>query len=776
MTWTRLTAAAVGLLLWAWGLSAPLTAQQSPRAGAPTPGVIAGKILSAGTQQPIAGAAVAVKETGRGGVTDSAGAFSIPGVPPGSHTLEVRHVGYHSGAVPDVIVRPARTTSLQVELEPAAMELEGITIVPTLFRRSEEQPTSTIRFSAEEIRRAPGSAGDISRIILGLPSLAKVNDQYNGLAVRGGSPAENLFLVDNIAIPNLNHFPTQGSSGGAIGLLNVDLVRDVQFQAGGFAAPYGGRLSSVMEIALREGNREEIDGQVDLNFAGFGGVAEGPLPGAGSWLVSARRSYIDLLVKTMDLGTTIAPRYGDAQAKLTYDLGLNHQLTTLGIWSDDHIHSDLETALDNDMQVYGRQDLTQSTLGMNWRALWSAATYSNTSISVGTSRYDEDFIETATGTRLLDNRSRERVLRFRTVSHSLLGGSTALRFGVEAEHMIGDYENRYAAHDDPLGTIVPALELDERLTGEVAGAFMSVGPVPVGRLSTTVGIRADYFGLGQRLHFAPRLGLSYRLAEATSLSASAGLYYQQLPLVLLAQRPENQDLATPEATHWVVRMQHLLARDTRFTIEAYRKQYRHLPLDPDRPALFVLDEPVAGNGFFDAHARLTDEGRARATGVEATLQKRLAERVYGLVSAAYFRTRYRDGNGIWRNRVYDNRILLAAEGGYRPCGNWELSARWIYAGGTPYTSIDMAASAEQGRTVLDDGRVNAVRYPDYHSLNLRLDRRFHFRRSNLTAYISVWNAYNRRNVASYFWNPQTTEIDTILQWGTLPIFGLEYEF
>jgi hypothetical protein len=157
------------------------------------------------------------------------------------------------------------------------------------------------------------------------------------------------------------------------------------------------------------------------------------------------------------------------------------------------------------------------------------------------------------------------------------------------------------------------------------------------------------------------------------------------------------------------------------------------------------------------------------------LQKKLAQKFYGLASAAYFRSRYQDGNGVWRDRDYDNRVTFSFEGGYKPNRKWEYSLRWIYAGGPPHTPLDLAASKANHRAVLDESRINAVRYPDYHAMNLRVDRRFNFNRSNLIFYLSVWNVYNRKNLATYFWNDKEQKQDVIYQWQLLPIFGLEYE-
>jgi hypothetical protein len=191
--------------------------------------------------------------------------------------------------------------------------------------------------------------------------------------------------------------------------------------------------------------------------------------------------------------------------------------------------------------------------------------------------------------------------------------------------------------------------------------------------------------------------------------------------------------------------------------------------------LFIIDEMIYSN-YFNYQPHLRDDGKARSYGVEMTLQKKLRSGLYGLVSGAWFRSQYEDLKGVWRNRSFDNQVVLSAEGGYKPNEKWEYSLRWVFAGGAPYTPLDLEASQEINRSVYDQLRVNDVRYPSYHSLNLRVDRRFNFTNSNLIVYLSVWNAYNRSNVASYFWNEHEKKQDELLQWSLLPIFGCEFEF
>ena len=299
---------------------------------------------------------------------------------------------------------------------------------------------------------------------------------------------------------------------------------------------------------------------------------------------------------------------------------------------------------------------------------------------------------------------------------------------------------------------------------------------PVSRLTTTLGIRADYLSYNKNSYLSPRFSFSYQFTPRTSLNGATGVFYQNLPLVLLSQRESNRDLKDPMATHYILGIDHLLTENTKLSLEAYEKDYQDFPIDPTQPSLFQLDELFYRYGFFFNHAPLLDNGKAYSRGVELTLQKKLAENFYGLASASYFRTRYKGGDDIWRDRLFDNRLMFSVEGGYKPNSKWEFSMRWIYAGGAPYTPFDLEASRQLNRAVLDENKINEARYPDYHSLNVRFDRRFNFSSTNLVFYLSVWNAYDRKNIASYYWNEEENKPDVIYQWSLLPIFGLEFEF
>ena len=241
-------------------------------------GLINGQLVDSNTQQPILGANIVLLHRELGTTSDSEGRFVFDDLPVGRYQLQVSMIGYHTLIQPDIVVRSKRITMIKIPLAEAVLDMENTTVKADYFSAIEEA-VSAVNFSYEEIRRSPGSAQDIGRLLQAMPAVNMHNDQRNDLIVRGGSPMENLTLVDGFAMPNINHFPTQGASGGAIGLLNTDLIAAANFYAGGFSARYGDRLSSVLAIDLREGNHSEFDGEINMGMAGAGFVFEGPLNG-----------------------------------------------------------------------------------------------------------------------------------------------------------------------------------------------------------------------------------------------------------------------------------------------------------------------------------------------------------------------------------------------------------------------------------------------------------------------------------------------------------------
>ncbi len=709
-------------------------------------------------------------------ITDADGRFSIPGLPVGGYALELACPLYRPRVLTDVIVKSARITYLDAELK---LDLETAVRTEITVRAAspaaEPRAAGEAGFSQEEIRRAVGADFDISRIVNALPSVSPAPDPWkNSLIVRGGSPAENAFYLDNIEIPNINHFPAFGSTGGAVGLLQVNFIKDLRFSAGGFPALYGDRLSSVMEIAFREGNRDEHDYAVDLSMAGVGISAEGPLgKGRGSWLLSARRSYLDLIIGL--IGQGVAPDYGDVQGKIVFDLTRKDKLTFLGVAGLDRSGTGKADAVKEKESTFGDYDTKEHAAGVNWLHQWGASGYSMTSFSHSAIGYRDDFFWTVSEREMRRDRNTEGQWSLRNVNVFRLADAFKISGGGEVKNQTADYDGSAAATTDLLGRSIPESVLKAHSSAWLAAGFLQCAWNPRPRWSLNLGLRWEKFSLSPENSVSPRFSLSWAASEQTSLEFSAGIYRQHLPLPLLLQSESFRALRNPEAVHLIAGIRRSLPGGAVLTIEAYDKEYKRMPLDPDQPSLFVLDETGYG-GFFSRHDRLVGVGRARSYGLEILFQKRLTERLYGLVGLSFFRARYQGLDGVWWNRIYDNRFLFNIEGGWRAGRGWEFSFKGTMGGGAPTTAFDEEASRAAGTGVFDAARINLDRLPASLTLNLRAEKRLALDRTNFTFYVSVLNVLDRRNIIARYWNTLDNRVDSIRQWGILPTIGLQFEF
>jgi hypothetical protein len=738
-------------------------------------GNLEGVIVDKSNKLALIGANIYSLHKNLGTTSDENGDYILSELPVGTYTFQFSYLGYEKVTKTDVIIRSDRTTYVNIELKSSAVELNDVVVESGYFTEVDDKPLGTVNFSSEEIRRAPGSAGDVSRILFGLPSLAKVNDSRNSLIVRGGSPIENSFYIDNIEIPNINHFPVEGSSDGPIGLLNVDFIEDVNFYSGGFSPIYGDRLSSIMEISFREGSKDQFNSQLNLSMQGVGASVEGPISNYGTYMASGNIAYLDLILDESETGGAI-PNYGDGQAKVVFNLNDKNKLTLLEVFSWDRINLKYENAIETEStNVYGRTDGKTNAAGLNWQHIWGNAGYSNTSISHTYFDYKRNYLETKSRNQLFINNSKENNLRFRNVNYYKLNKQNNFEFGIDAEYNFSNFDLFYGAWEDHYGNPTPELSVDKKLNTFKGAVFFEQKIQLFDYLKLNLGGRLDYFEYNDNLNLSPRISLSYNFKNGIALSASAGIFTQEIPENFLIQNENFKDLKTPTANHFIVGLSKILGGSTKLSLEGYYKAYQNFPINPAQPNVFIFDQSMI-DGIFLNHEKLVDDGEAFSAGIELMIQKKLASDFYGMASASYSKTRYKDLNGVWHDRIYDNIFNLNIEGGYIPNDEWEFKLRWIYAGGAPYTPFDIEKSTQLNRGIWDTDNINNKRLPDYHSLNIRVDKRFYFSGSSLIVYLSVWNAYGRENIAQYIWDEQKNELGYQKQWSTLPVLGVEYKF
>ncbi|MBN1221925.1 MAG: TonB-dependent receptor [Candidatus Aminicenantes bacterium] len=724
-------------------------------------GSIKGRILDYETQKPLMDVSVTIKDSIRKAWSDTTGTYEFLNVPVGYYVLAFELEGYYTDTRTDVVVRPGRATFVNVDLLAVRNLTEEIRVTADYFPKTPDKPGSQMQFNAEELRRDAGSAGDVSRALFDVPGIVKADEEANDLLVRGGSPVENGFYVDNIFIPNINHFPQWGASGGNINMLNMHFIERLDIFTGGFDASYGNRLSSIIDIGYREGNRQSLNGHFNLSIIGIGAQAEGPFAkGKGSFMVSGYRSYLDIIAGLLDTGNP--SDYYDIQGKIVYDIDDANRLSLLTINGHSETKEDPEAERASGIGDYSWERFNMSTVGLNWRHLWSNG-FSDTSLSYSHMTGRDDTWSVTNNEPLFFVSYRNNWVSLRNVNQLHLGSAHQLKFGVEAQQV--SFRSHDFVDDGPIS-----------LKGTSGAAFLTYLVYPFYNFSLSAGMRLDYVPLSRHLHLSPRLSFSWVLTKRLSINGAFGMFYQQMPLFLLKQNPENIPLKDMQARHFVLGFKYLLLSDTQLTLEAYDKQYDHFPMSSLAPYYFVIDNINGDNAMFGNWGRLVDEGKGSARGIEFTVQKKLARNLYGLVSLTYFQSHYRDLMGGWHNRLQHNRYIICLSGGYRPNEYWEFNMRWTWMGGKTYTPVDEQRSIQYGYPWIWVDDINTAYMSDYINLSLRAERRFYFNKTNLVVFIGAWNVFDHPNELYRYWDPYGNQYLSDYMWGVIPYIGFEFHF
>lgn len=746
--------------------------------------ILRGRVLDASDLRPIQAATLTVLESGAQTLTDETGAFLVTDLEPGLVSVRVDVLGYESMLEAEVSLRTSRSTYVEFRLERRALELEGIVVGAPAFRVREASPVSTQLLSAAELRRTPGGLQDVSRTLLSLPGVLGGVDNRNDLLVRGGGPGENAYYLDGIRIPQINHFATQGASGGALGLVNVDFIRETEFFAGAFPVRYGDALSSVLSIDNRPGSPEGVRGDFTLGATEAALTLDGPAGDESNWLFSVRRSYLQFLFEA--LGLPIRPDYWDAQFRFESQLSDRDRLLVVGIGALDNFDivppapgDDFENfeiasrVIDNDQKSF--------TVGASWRRLVEGG-FVTTTVSQSRSRFSfEDPGDD--GTSVLTNDSEEFDTRFTVQGDFEPGSGVMMAVGIEAvRSAVGATVFQRAV---PGGILERDLAWDEDVALYKLSTFAQA-TIDVGRRTKfTAGLRADEVtALDQGFELSPRASLVFDLGRGVTAQAGGGLYHQTPSLIALSVKDQgapvnlslrqqrNQQLATGLA--WTVNS------GLRVSAEGFLKQYSRAPLLVSDPRVSVSN--LGGDYGFIGAEPLTDDGTGRARGIELFAQQKLLGRVYFLGAYTFSWSEFAGANGQLRPSAWDRRHALDLTGGYR-AGGWEIGSKLRVLSGLATTPWDLTASEQAyaitGRGVPDWARIGEVRTPSYMRLDVRAERRLDFSSWNAALFLDLQNVLGRQNAVGFAYTEDPAFADRIRPIdgsGFLPTFGFSIEF
>ena len=715
---------------------------------------VKGTVIDKSSRQPLEFINVMIVGLNKGGVTDAEGKFSIEQVPPGIYRLQASAIGYKTVTTPEYILS-TRDLHIQIEMEENQTELEGVTITASPFRRDIESPVSLRIIGLQEIEKSPGANRDISRIVQSYPGVAFSPIGYrNDLIVRGGSPSENRFYLDGVEIPNINHFSTQGASGGPVGILNADLIREVNFYTGAFPTYKGNALSSVLDFKLRDGDMERNSVKATLGASEVSLASNGHLGKKTSYLVSVRQSYLQFLFDM--LGLPFLPTFTDAQFKLKTRFDAQNELTVLGLGGIDKMK--LNTKADDEDNEYILSYLPKIqqetfTLGAVYRhyagAHVQSVIASHSYLNNRNTKYRQND-ESNPDNLTLRLRSTEQNTQFRLENSSSFRN---WKVTVGANLDYSQYSNTtfQKVYTDHAQTFDYHTYLDIMRWG----LFGTINYTSIDeRFTASLGLRADANNYSAAMkdmtdQLSPRLSLSYQLTEHWSLSGNAGLYYQLPPYTALGFKNNNGLYANKYALRYMQVSQGSIDINWRkgdtfeVSLEGFYKDYDKIPLSvADGIPLTCKgnDYGVIGNEL------LTSTAQGRSYGAELLLKWLIAKKLNLASSFTLFKSEYRNNKeSEYIASAWDNRFIFNLRGTYNLPRHWSVGMKVSCIGGAPYTPYDADKSSlvtawnAQGKPYYDYTRYNEERLPAFTQVDIRIDKTFYLKRCMLGFYIDLQN-------------------------------------
>lgn len=731
-------------------------------------GVIQGRVFDAKNNEAIPFANVVIQGTTNGAASDIDGNYKIEGLNPDLYNVEVSFIGFKSKIVYEIQVFNNKPAIVDFDLEADSKTLETVEIKAEAFVKKEESPVSLRTIGVNEIERTPGGNRDISKTIQSLPGVASSVAFRNDIIIRGGAPNENRFYLDGVEVPNINHFATQGSSGGPVGLINVNFIREVDFYSGAFPSNRGNALSSVLDFKMKDPRTDRIGGNFTLGSNDAGITIEGPIAKSHSFMFSYRRSYLQLLFKALKL--PFLPTYDDFQLKYKAKLSDKDQLTVIGLGAIDQFSLNLDANETEDqrylLNILPVNEQWNYTLGANWKRFnqngYTELVVSRNMLNNSAYKYRSNVEDP--DSLLLDYVSQEIENKLRFENNWRKNG-WKLNYGVGYEY--AKYNNStQSSVVAPSGEIIPidfssAIDLHKWAAfGQVSKAFVS------GRLQASIGLRFDGNSYSDQMAktyetASPRLSLSWAFAPRWSLNFNTGRYFQLPAYTVMGYRNNQGDLVNRQnglkyigINHFVAGVEWLSKFNMKVSVEGFYKIWENYPfLLRDSVALANLgsDFGVIGNDEVESSAA------GRSYGAELLIQQKLYKGFFGILAYTFVRSEFEDRNGDFAPSAWDSRHLITLTFGKKFKRNYELGIRWRFIGGTPYTPYDVELSAQtrvwdiNQFALVDYSRLNTERLNNAHILDIRVDKKWFFKKWALNLYLDVQNVYNfQANSAGYY--------------------------
>ena len=631
-----------------------------------------------------------------------------------------------------------------------------VTTLP--FQKTRESPVSLNKIYTSEIETNPGSNRDISRVIQSFPGVGSTVSFRNDIIIRGGGPNESKFYLDDIEIPNINHFGTQGASGGPVGILNADLISSVDYYSGAFPANRGNALSGIFEFSQVDGNPEKFKFRGTVGASELSLTVDGPVGSSTNLIMSARRSYLQFLFDA--IGLPFLPTFTDYQFKLRTKINDKNEIKIISIGALDQFKLNLDIKNPDEEQQY---ILSFIPVNEQWNYAIGAVFKHYREKSYQTFVLSRNMLNNISykypdndnsKPRILDYESQEIENKFRFENTSI---SDKFRFvyGVSGEYV--KYQNSTYQQlfiDDSLKEV----DYDSFIDFYKWGLYLQASKkIFKEKLTVSFGIRSDANNYSESMQnlinqLSPRLSVSYSLTKKFSINFNTGKYFQLPAYTTLGYRDNGgvlqnkvNNLKYIEAIHIIYGIEYRLKPDIIFTIEGFQKKYRDYP--------FSLSDSVnlsnKGGGFgVVGDEEVESTGIGRAYGFEILNRTRLDKKLNLIAAYTYVRSQFKDRNSVYIPSAWDSKHLFTLTLIRYLKKNWSAGLKWRFVGGLPYTPYDLEKSAikeawdSQGRAFLDNTKFNSGRLKEFHQLDIRIDKKYFFSKWSLMLYLDIQNLYN----------------------------------
>lgn len=735
-------------------------------------GNLSGIIIDANSKQPLKGVTVNIKELNQTTISDSLGKYRFTNIKTASYTITSSFLSYQNQTKYNIPITSGNENEVSFELIPIFKNIDEIIVKSsrrTARIASLTTPLSVQLLTTEEIKTNPGGNFDISRVINSLPgvtgSAGSVGGFRNDIIVRGGGPSENVFYLDGIEIPVINHFATQGSGGGPTGILNVSFIEDVKLSTSAFDARFDNALSSVFEFKQKQGNTNKTQGNVRLSATELAATLEGPLNKKNNltYLASIRRSYLQLLFSAIDL--PIRPNFWDFQYKVTYKPNTKSTLTFLGVGAIDQFSfGSIKTPTQDKIYTLNQAPSVQQksyTVGTSYRR-----TISNGFLNIALSRnslnnviekYDNNDASSINNLRyLINSKEIENKLRIDVNKNY---NAVKLSYGAVLQYVEYDAANNIRVRAQVGSQPEQRLLFNSNINFFKFGGFVQAGTrILNNKLGINFGIRTDANSFTTNHNdfienISPRIAFNYVLSNTLNLNASLGRYTKLAPYTILGYRDNNglfanKNIPYIKNTHYVLGLEYLPKSTTRFTLESFYKKYNNVPItlrDGININNLGADFGSVGN------EAISSTGVGESYGLEFFAQQKLTKKFFGIFSYTFFYSRFSNLDGQLKASSWDNRHLINLTFGYKFKRNWELGIKYRFQGGVPFTPFDLAASQQnfltQGQGILDYAQFNTQRLGNFSSSDFRIDKKWNFKKTTLDIFLDVTNWWTAREVA-----------------------------